>query len=186
MSVFQPLTLSQIRRDPESHRQIRVYADGAYDLFHYGHMEQLKQAKTAFKNIYLIVGVVTDADCLQFKSGPTVMTHEERVKSVECCTFVDEVIAYPPFYPTIAFANKHEIDLVAHDSIPYEINNTVSTIDDCYEPFKRADRFLETIRTPVISTTELVERIISRADEYRLRNIKRGVLSMKDVEAIIG
>ncbi|KAI0632901.1 hypothetical protein C8Q77DRAFT_1120420 [Trametes polyzona] len=73
---------------PPVGRPVRIYADGVYDLFHFGHALQLRQAKLAFpapegapphvvSGVHLLVGVNSDEQCAEHKNQ-TIMSHAER------------------------------------------------------------------------------------------------------------
>lgn len=73
-------------------RRLRVgYAGGAFDLFHIGHLNILKHARSACD--YLIAGVVSDEMLLQTKGALPVVPLAERLEIVRSVRFVDEAIA---------------------------------------------------------------------------------------------
>uniref|UniRef100_A0AC35GVE2 Choline-phosphate cytidylyltransferase n=1 Tax=Panagrolaimus sp. PS1159 TaxID=55785 RepID=A0AC35GVE2_9BILA len=163
---WKPRTLTEIYAH-QSEELIRIYADGVYDLFHPGHVEQFKQIKAAFPNVYLIIGVCSDSATLKYKGCLPVMNERERLKMINQCRYVDEAYLSPPFFPTMEFVNHLKVDLVAHDALPYNS----PTASDCYAIFKACDRFFETLRTPTISTTSLLDRIIKDLERYKQRQL---------------
>ncbi|KAK7412984.1 hypothetical protein VNO78_04789 [Psophocarpus tetragonolobus] len=150
---------------------VRVYADGIYDLFHFGHARSLEQAKKLFPNTYLLVGCCNDEITHKYK-GKTVMTEKERSESLRHCRWVDEVIPDAPWVITQEFLDKHQIDYVAHDSLPYA--DASGAGKDVYEYVKSAGKFKETKRTEGISTSDIIMRIIKDYNQYVMRNLDRG------------
>ncbi|OCH91346.1 hypothetical protein OBBRIDRAFT_792395 [Obba rivulosa] len=163
---------------PPTDRPVRIYADGVYDIFHFGHALQLRQAKFSFptspssstsaqsepsSGVHLLVGVNSDEQCAEHKNSP-VMTHTERIEAVRHCRWVDEIIPDAPWVIDEAFIQKHKIDYVAHDEDPYASAGS----DDVYSYAKSQGKFLPTRRTPGISTSGLLARIVAR---YRSRGL---------------
>ena len=91
----------------------RVYVDMVADLFHYGHVELLRQARAL--GDYLLVGVHSDSLVLAHKRKP-ILTMEERVACVAGCRYVDEVLPNAPWVTGLDWIEKHDIHLVAHGS----------------------------------------------------------------------
>jgi choline-phosphate cytidylyltransferase len=141
---------------PPTDRAVRIYADGVFDLFHLGHARALQQAKTAFPDVHLIVGVTGDKETHRRK-GLTVLSAKERAESVRHCKWVDEVVEDCPWIITDApgFLEKHQIDYVAHDDIPYGADEG----DDIYAAIKEKGMFLVTQRTEGLSTTGIITKL---------------------------
>ncbi|CAA9990773.1 choline-phosphate cytidylyltransferase, putative [Plasmodium knowlesi strain H] len=167
-------------------KSVRIYADGIYDLLHLGHMRQLKQAKQMEKDVTLIVGVCSDIDTRKFK-GQIVQTLEERTETLKHIRWVDEIISPCPWVITPEFMEKHKIDFVAHDDIPYannqkkkkkkksKSNSIDEPNDDIYAWLKKAGKFRATKRTEGVSTTDLIVRILKNYEDYIERSLQRGI-----------
>lgn len=71
---------------------VRVgYAGGAFDLFHIGHLNILKHAKSSCD--YLVAGVVSDEMLLLTKGRRPVIPLAERMQIVRHIAFVDDTFA---------------------------------------------------------------------------------------------
>jgi glycerol-3-phosphate cytidylyltransferase len=67
------------------------YAPGIYDLFHIGHLNLLRNARSTCD--HLIAGVVTDEMALRAKGIQPVVPLAERLEIVQSIRYVDEAVA---------------------------------------------------------------------------------------------
>lgn len=130
------------------------YTDMTADLFHYGHVNFLREAKK--KCDYLLVGIHNDESVKSYKRLP-IMSMEERMKVVEACRYVDKVISNAPVHITKEYLDEHNVDkVITVDNRPPEQLKMMYEI-----PLEL--NILEYVKyTDTISTTDIIDRIKSR------------------------
>jgi cytidyltransferase-like protein len=134
-----------------SQDKIRVYVDMVADLFHFGHVNFLRQA-SEFGD-HLIVGIHADETVMTYKRRP-IMTMDERMKSVAGCRYVDEVLSDAPLSIPRSWIEEHKIDLILHgDDFSPEL------VDLCYAVPREMGIFKTVKYSEGISTTEIIRRI---------------------------
>lgn len=138
---------------------MRVYVDGVFDLFHYGHAEMLGRVRDMFPDAEIIVGVAKDEECKKYKRRP-VLSQEERIRSVAACRYVDQILADVPWIIDADFLEKYGIDFVCHDETPYSGPNT----KDIYAFVKSIGKFKAIPRTEGISTSYIIHKILLMND----------------------
>ncbi|XP_044269919.1 ethanolamine-phosphate cytidylyltransferase-like [Tribolium madens] len=139
---------------------VKVWCDGCYDLMHFGHANSLRQAKLL--GDLLVVGVHSDEEIARHK-GPPVFTFDERCKLISAIRWVDQVVECSPYVTSLKTLDEYECDFCCHGD---DITLTADG-NDTYKEIKAEGRYREVQRTPGISTTGLVGRILGNRTTAR-------------------
>ena len=135
---------------------MRVYIDGIFDLFHFGHLESFRKCKELDKNVYLIVGIISDDVAKNYKRLP-IIEEKHRYEIIKNINYVDEIIENPPLILKKNFIEKNKIDLVVHGFCnPEDANNQ----DNFFAYPKSINKFKEIEYCKEISTSDIIDKII--------------------------
>ena len=130
----------------------RVYVDGVFDLTHYGHYKLFQQAKKL--GDILIVGVLSDEECRNYKRNP-ILSEKERAENIRCCGHVDHVIEGVSNVVTKDFIEKYNLHIVAHaHKIEEHEKYKYQYIDPLHLGIFRRLNY-----TSTISTSDIIDRV---------------------------
>ncbi|XP_012474161.1 ethanolamine-phosphate cytidylyltransferase [Gossypium raimondii] len=157
-----------------------VYIDGAFDLFHAGHVEILKKARQL--GDFLLVGIHTDHIVREHRGMPYPVMHvHERSLSVLACRYVDEVIIGAPWEVTKDMITTFNISIVVHGTVA-ESNSLLPGETDPYA-FPKSMGIFRLLESPKSLTTSSVsQRIVANHEAYVKRNVKKAQSEMKYYE----
>lgn len=144
-----------------------VYIDGAFDMFHIGHVAVFKAAKAL--GDFLIVGVHTDNEVNRIKGGNyPIMNLHERVLCVLSCRYVDEVVIGAPYSVNQDMIDSLRIAVVCHGS-----NEEPAPDVSGENPYALPKRLgiYQTVQSPSsLTTADIVQRLIEHRGAYEKRN----------------
>uniref|UniRef100_A0A7N0RAN2 Ethanolamine-phosphate cytidylyltransferase n=1 Tax=Kalanchoe fedtschenkoi TaxID=63787 RepID=A0A7N0RAN2_KALFE len=148
-----------------------VYIDGAFDLFHAGHVEILRLARGL--GDFLLVGVHTD-QTVSAKRGKhrPIMNLHERSLSVLACRYADDVIIGAPSEVSKDMITTFNISLVVHGTVAEDNDDQQERDHRFAVPISMG--IYQQLQSPLdIKTTTIIRRIISNHDAYQKRNEKK-------------
>jgi len=134
---------------------MRIYIDGIFDLFHYGHLESFRKCKELFPDVYLIVGVIGDKVATNYKRSP-IINEQDRYNIVKHIDYVDKIIKDSPLIITQEFMNLHSIDYVVHafSNIKDATNQT-----EFFKYPQSVNKFIEIEYCKNNTTTQIINKI---------------------------
>ncbi|GAA0164806.1 nucleotidyltransferase [Lithospermum erythrorhizon] len=148
-----------------------VYIDGAFDLFHAGHVEILRNARQ--QGDFLLVGIYGDQTVSELRGARfPLMNLHERSLSVLACRYVDEVIMGAPLVISKDVVTTFNISLVVHGSVS-ERNSFLDGKADPYEVPRSMGIFRMLESPKAITTTSVAQRIVANHEVYVKRNAKK-------------
>jgi glycerol-3-phosphate cytidylyltransferase len=127
----------------------RVITFGTFDVFHIGHVNILERAKK--EGDYLVVGVSSDQLNFNKKNRYPIYSQEHRIKILQSLRFVDEVFVEESLEKKPDYIKQYSADLLVMG-------------DDWEGKFDMMREYCDVkylLRTPSISTTEIIEVVKS-------------------------
>lgn len=141
----------------QQNKPVRVFAALVGDLFHFGHVRFLCEARKL--GDHLTVGLVSDRRAQGYKRQP-VLSFAERCEVIQACRYVDAVMELDENI-TNEFMVRHDLSIRAFATASKaEEERNFKTLWKDMDPayFHRIDY------TQGISTSDIIDRILRRPD----------------------
>ncbi|KAK9986370.1 hypothetical protein SO802_031321 [Lithocarpus litseifolius] len=148
-----------------------IYIDGAFDLFHAGHVEILRVAREL--GDFLLVGIHNDQTVSATRGAHRpIMNLHERSLSVLACRYVDEVIIGAPWEVSKDMITTFNISLVVHGTVAENDDFQKETSNPYDVPISMG--IFKILESPLdVTTTTIIRRIVSNHEAYQKRNEKK-------------
>ena len=148
--------------------EARILLNGCWDLAHVGHFNALRQVAKLRDELYpegkVIAGIHANEEIARVKGGSFIYTDSEKLEMLRACNWVDDVIENVPYVPvTPDFLDKDFVScaIAVHGDDPVILADGT----DMYRPVREAGRYAEIRRSEGVSTTSLINRILTFLQE---------------------